>query len=79
VHNYFAKVNRRPASASGSLGVASFFARARVKYAKVFFASMVEVAILSAFFASHRKQRGNFQVCGAWARRAMAANPIGGR
>jgi hypothetical protein len=49
VHNYFTKVNRRPASASGSLGAADFFVRPRVKHAKVFFASMVEIPILSAF------------------------------
>jgi len=37
VHNFFARVNRRPASASASFGAAEFFACARVKQAQLFF------------------------------------------
>jgi hypothetical protein len=79
VHNFFARVNRRPASAPASFGAAEFFACARVKYAQVFFASTLEVTISSAFLASCKKKRGNFQNCRTIARRAMSANPDGGQ
>jgi hypothetical protein len=79
VHNFFARVNRRPASAPASFGAAEFFACARVKHAQVFFASMLEVAISSAFLASCTQKRGNFQNCGTIARRAMRANATGGQ
>jgi hypothetical protein len=39
VHNFFARVNRRPASAPASFGAAEFFARERVKHVQVFFCS----------------------------------------
>jgi hypothetical protein len=79
VHNFFARVNRRPASAPASFGAAEFFAYARVKQAQVFFVFMLEVAVSSAFLASCTKKRGNFQNCRTIARRAMPANVAGGQ
>jgi hypothetical protein len=78
VHNFFARVNRRPASAPASFGAAEFVACARVKHAQLFFASMSEIAISSAFLASRTKKRGNVQNCRTIARRAMAAKEGGG-
>jgi hypothetical protein len=45
---------------------------------KYFFASMLEVAISSAFLASRTKKRGNFQNGRTIARRAMPVNAAGG-
>jgi hypothetical protein len=47
-------------------------------HAQLFFASMLEVAISSAFLASCTKKRGNFQNGRTIARRAMPANAAGG-
>jgi hypothetical protein len=78
VHNFFARVNRRPASTPASFGAAEFFACARVKRAQAFFVSMSEVAIPSAFLASRAKNRGNFRTGRTIARRAMPAEAAGG-
>jgi hypothetical protein len=79
VHNFFARVNPRPAFAPASFRAAKFFACARVKHAQVFFAFVLEVAISSAFLASCTKKRENFQNCRTIARRAMPANAAGGQ
>ena len=79
VHNFFARVNRRPVSAPASSGTAEFSACARVKRAQVFFVSMLEVSISSAFLASGTEKRANSQNCRTIARRAMPANAGGGR
>jgi hypothetical protein len=78
VHNFFARVNRRPASAPASSGAAKFFAYAVSSTPKHFFASVLEVPISWAFLASRTKKRENFQDCRTIARRAMPANAGGG-
>jgi hypothetical protein len=77
VHNFFARVNRRPASVPASSGAAVFFAGARVKRGEVFFAFVLEVAISSAFLASPTKKLANSQNCRTIARCAMPANAAG--
>jgi hypothetical protein len=61
-----------------SSGAAEFFAVARVKRTQVFFASMLEVAISSAFLATCANKRGNFQNCRTIARGTMPAKQAGG-
>src|SRR5215469_14822190 len=78
VHNFFARVNRRGASAPASSGAAEIVACARVKHVQVFFSFISETAISSAFLASRTKKRGNFQNCRTIARRAMSATKGGG-
>jgi len=78
VHNFFARVNRRPVSAPASSGAAEIVACARVKHVQVFFSFISETAISSAFLAFRTKKRGNFQNCRAIARRAMPAKEGGG-
>ena len=78
MHNFFARVNLGPASAPASFGAPDLVACVRVKHAKVFFAFMLEMAILSAFLASRISKRTNSQNCRAIARRAMPANATDG-